>query len=67
MTTWRAPLLGLAWPGGWPRRLTRRLLAETDSRLDAARLDELLRRASRQEDELEDLRVKTAGRLLDER
>jgi hypothetical protein len=46
---------------GWR---TLRTLADTDSRLDAARLDELLARASRQEDELEDLRVRVADRLL---
>ena len=49
---------------GWR---TLRVLAETDPRLDAARLDELLERASRQEDILEDLRVRTADQLLHER
>jgi hypothetical protein len=49
---------------GWR---TLRTLAETDNRLDATRLDELLRRASRQEDELENLQVNTAGMFLDER
>jgi len=49
---------------GWR---TLRTLAETDDRIDAARLGELLARASRQEDELEELRVSVAGQLLRER
>jgi hypothetical protein len=46
---------------GWR---TLRALADSDSRLDAARLDELLERASHQEDLLEDLRVATAEQVL---
>jgi hypothetical protein len=46
---------------GWR---TLRTLADTDSSLDAPRLDELLAQASRQEDELEDLRIRVANRLL---
>jgi hypothetical protein len=46
---------------GWR---TLRALADNDSRLDAARLDELLDRASRQEDELESLRVSLANQVL---
>lgn len=49
---------------GWR---TLRLLAGTDHRIDAARLDELLARAARQEDELEELRVTVAAQLLSER
>jgi hypothetical protein len=49
---------------GWR---TLRVLAETDTRLDAARLDELLDRASRQEDTLEELRARTAVGVLNER
>jgi uncharacterized coiled-coil protein SlyX len=46
---------------GWR---TLRTLADRDSRIDAARLDELIERASRQEDELESLRVIVADRVL---
>jgi hypothetical protein len=46
---------------GWR---TLRTVADTDSRLHAARLDELLARASRQEDELEALRVRVANRVF---
>ena len=46
---------------GWR---TLRVLADTDSRLDAGRLDELLARAFRQEDQLEDLRVRLADRVF---
>ena len=49
---------------GWR---TLRMLAETDPRLDASRLDALLERASRQEDVMEDLRVSAAERLVRER
>jgi hypothetical protein len=47
-------------------RVTLRTLADADSRLDAARLDELLARASRQEDELEALRVRVVNRVFGE-
>ena len=43
---------------GWR---TLRVLAETDKRLDSGRLDELIARARRQADLLEDLRVRAAG------
>jgi uncharacterized protein (UPF0548 family) len=46
---------------GWR---TLRALADHDSRLDAAWLDELLDRASRQEDELEGLRVSLADQVF---
>jgi len=46
---------------GWR---TLRTVADTDRRLDAAQLDELLAKASRQEDELEDLRVRVANGVL---
>lgn len=46
---------------GWR---TLRTLADTDRRLDAAQLDALLAKASRQEDELEDLRVRVANGVL---
>ena len=49
---------------GWR---TLRVLAESDGRLDAARLDELLERAAAQEEILEDLRVAAAGRVLGNR
>ncbi len=49
---------------GWR---TLRVLAGRDGRLDAAWLDKLLERASRQEDLLEDLRVATAERVLESR
>ena len=45
---------------GWR---TLRVLAETDKRLDAGRLDELIARARRQADLLEDLRVRAAGQI----
>jgi hypothetical protein len=46
---------------GWR---TLRTLADTDARLDAGRLDDLLSRARRQADELEDLRVRAASRAF---
>jgi hypothetical protein len=46
---------------GWR---TLRALADRDSRLDAARLDELLARAARQSQTLEALRVTAADRVL---
>jgi hypothetical protein len=46
---------------GWR---TLRTLAGSDSRIDAARLDGLLERASRQEDQLESLRVSVAEQVL---
>lgn len=45
---------------GWR---TLRTLAETDTRLDPGRLDELMSRAQRQADLLEELRVHAAGQL----
>jgi hypothetical protein len=46
---------------GWR---TLRARAETDGRLDAGRLDELISRAKGQVDELEELRVRAASRVL---
>lgn len=46
---------------GWR---TLRTLADTDTRLDAGRLDELISRASSQADELEELRVRAASRVI---
>jgi hypothetical protein len=46
---------------GWR---TLRVLAETDKRLDPARLDELIARARRQTDLLEELRVSAAGQVI---
>jgi len=46
---------------GWR---TLRTVAETNARLDPARLDELISRARRQADLLEDLRVGAAGQVL---
>jgi hypothetical protein len=46
---------------GWR---TLRALADTDKRLDAGRLDELMSRARRQADLLEELRVRAAGQLI---
>ena len=46
---------------GWR---TLRVLAETDKRLDPARLDELIVRARRQADLLEELRVSAAGQVI---
>lgn len=46
---------------GWR---TLRTQADTDTRLDAGRLDELIDRARRQVDELEELRVGAADRLI---
>jgi hypothetical protein len=43
---------------------TLRAVAERDSRLDAAQLDELLARAARQSGELESLRVRIAAQVL---
>jgi hypothetical protein len=45
---------------GWRTLRTR---ADTDARLDAGRLDELISRAKSQVDELEELRVRAASRL----
>jgi hypothetical protein len=46
---------------GWR---TLRARADTDARLDAGRLDELISRASSQVEELEELRVRAASRVL---
>jgi hypothetical protein len=46
---------------GWR---TLRARADTDARLDAGRLDELIARASRQVEELEELRIRAASRFL---
>ncbi len=46
---------------GWR---TLRARADTDARIDAGRLDELISRASRQVQELEELRVRAASRVL---
>jgi hypothetical protein len=46
---------------GWR---TLRSLAETDHRLEAALLDELIARARRQSEVLEDLRIRTADQLI---
>ena len=46
---------------GWR---TLRVLAETDQRLDPGRLDELISRARRQADVLEELRVRAADQLI---
>jgi hypothetical protein len=46
---------------GWR---TLRARADTDPRLDAGRLDELISRASRQAEEMEELRVRAASRVL---
>ena len=46
---------------GWR---TLRTQADTDARLDAERLDTLISRARSQVDELEELRVRTADRIL---
>ena len=46
---------------GWR---TLRTLAETDTRLDPGRLDELISRARRQADLLEELRVSAAGQVI---
>jgi hypothetical protein len=46
---------------GWR---TLRTLADTDTRLDPARLDELISRAGRQADLLEDLRVAAASQVV---
>jgi hypothetical protein len=46
---------------GWR---TLRVLAETDERLDPGRLDELISRARRQADLLEELRVRAAGQVI---
>jgi hypothetical protein len=46
---------------GWR---TLRVLAETDKRLDTRRLDELIPRARRQADLLEELRVHAAGQVI---
>jgi hypothetical protein len=46
---------------GWR---TLRTQADTDARLDAGRLDELISRARSQVDELEELRVRAASRII---
>jgi hypothetical protein len=46
---------------GWR---TLRVLAERDSRLDPGRLDDLISRARRQADQLEDLRVSAADQVI---
>ena len=46
---------------GWR---TLRTLADTDTRLDPGRLDELISRARRQADALEDLRVSAASQVV---
>ena len=46
---------------GWR---TLRTLADTDTRLDPGRLDELISRARRQADALEDLRVAAASLVV---
>jgi hypothetical protein len=46
---------------GWR---TLRVLAETDKRLDPGRLDELISRARRQADLLEELRARAAGQVI---
>lgn len=46
---------------GWR---TLRARADTDARLDAGHLDELIARAGRQVEELEELRVRAASRIL---
>jgi hypothetical protein len=46
---------------GWR---TLRILAGTDVRLDAERLDELISRASSQADQLEELRLHAANRMI---
>jgi len=46
---------------GWR---TLRVLAETDARLDAGRLDELISRARRQADLLEELQVSAANQVI---
>jgi hypothetical protein len=46
---------------GWR---TLRVLADSDSRLGSARLDELISRAGRQEDLLEELRVRAADQVI---
>jgi hypothetical protein len=75
--TVRAYKVGAAWIGekelellrlgvegkaaGWR---TLRTQADADARLDAGRLDELISRAKSQVDELEELRVRAADRIL---
>jgi hypothetical protein len=46
---------------GWR---TLRTLADTDRRLDAGRVDELISRAGSQADQLEELRVRAANRVI---
>ncbi len=46
---------------GWR---TLRVLADSDKRLDAARLDELISRARRQSDVLEELRMRAAAQVI---
>ncbi len=49
---------------GWR---TLHALAERDQRLETGRLDELLARAARQEQTLEDLRLQAAGKIIEAR
>ncbi len=46
---------------GWR---TLRAQADTDARIDAERLDELIARAKTQASQLEELRVRAAGRVV---
>ena len=46
---------------GWR---TLRILAETDARLDTGRLDELISRARRQAELLEEIRLRAAGQVI---
>lgn len=53
--------LGTAVARGWR---TLRVLADTDNRLDPGQLAELMSRARRQADLLEELRVQAAGQVI---
>ena len=53
--------LSMRKAAGWR---TLRVLADTDQRLEPARLDELIARARRQADLLEDLRVRAADQVI---
>ena len=57
-------LLRLAVEGKAAGRRTLRTLADSDGRLDAARLDELIARARRQADLLEQLRIQAVERVI---
>jgi len=57
-------ILRLGVEGKAAGRRTLRARADTDARLDAGRLDELISRASSQVEELEELRVRAASRVL---